>query len=227
MEKYTQSDFVARITITRTFPNQGSEQHYKSNIVIHQLFKGEPVKSISVYGRSDGKLRLSTSCDVFFEKGTEMVVYARKIDKGRYIFDSCSGFMIMTSPRRKNVDRELEMLNFLLKRRIAPNGKIHFGVDLSDKLGAFKGVSLHQRFAIFEITFTGNLSVDSVRTISGFNSALDSQLIEILKHSRWVTDRSGFDTNGNEVPPGSKLFFAFYYYPAEGNEQSFISEYDV
>lgn len=156
-----------------------------------------------------------------------MLVYARKVNTGHYIFDSCSGSMIVTSPRRKNVDRELEMLNFLQRRGIVPNNKLRFEVDFGDKLSAFKGESLHKSFAIFEITFTDNLTVDSVRTISGFHPALDSQLIEILKHSRWVTDRSGFDTIENKALPGSKLLFAFYYYPAEGIEQSFISEYDI
>lgn len=119
------------------------------------------------------------------------------------------------------------MLDFLKQRGIVTTSKIWYGVDLGERLNAFRGETLQKHFAIFEITFTGNLTVDSVRTISGFNPALDSKLIEILKHSRWVTDRSGFDTNGNKVPPGSKLFFAFYYYSAKGKGQSFIGEYDV
>lgn len=225
MEKYIQSDFVARVTVTQTFPNQGSAPHYKSNIVIHQLFKGDPVKSLSIYGSSDGKRR--SSCDVFFEKGTEMLVYARKADGGRYIFDSCSGYVILTSPRRNNQDRELEMLDFLKQRNIITTSKIRFGADLGERLAVFRGETLRKRFAIFEITFNGNLTVDSVKTITGFNPALDDKLIEILKQSRWVSDRIGLDANGNKVPPESKLLFAFYYYPAEGKYQSFIGEYDV
>lgn len=225
MEKYIQSDFVARVTVTQTFPNQGSAPHYKSNINIHQLFKGDPVKSLSIYGSSDGKRR--SSCDVFFEIGTEMLVYARKADGGRYIFDSCSGYVILTSPRRNNQDRELEMLNFLKQRNIITTSKIRFGADLGERLAVFRGETLRKRFAIFEITFNGNLTVDSVKTITGFNPALDDKLIEIIKQSRWVSDRIGLDANGNKVPPGSKLLFAFYYYPAEGKYPSFIGEYDV
>lgn len=224
MEKYVQSDFVARITITETFPNQGSALHYKSNIVIHQLFKGDAVKSISIYGSSDGKRR--TSCDLFFEKGTEMLVYARKADGGRYVFNSCSGYVLLTEPRRNNEERELEMLSFLKQNNIITTSKTQYGVDLSERLKVFQGEILKKRFAIFEITFAGNLTVDSVRTISGFNTALDNKLIEILKQSRWGSDRLGVDDNGNRVAPGSKLLFAFYYYPAEGKSQSFISEYD-
>ena len=147
MEKYIQSDFVARVTITETFPNQGSAAHYKSNIVIHQLFKGNPVKSISIYGSSDGKRR--SSCDAFFEKGTEMLVYARKADQGSYVFDSCSGYVILTSPRRNNQERELEMLDFLKQNNIITTSKTRYGVDLGKRLDAFRGVALKKAFCTF------------------------------------------------------------------------------
>lgn len=225
MEKYIQSDFVARVTVTETFANQGSAPHYKSDIVIHQLFKGDPVKSLSIYGSSDGKRR--SSCDVFFEKGTEMLVYGRKADRGRYVFDSCSGYVILTTPRRNSQERELEMLDFLKQNNIVTTSKTRYGVDLGKRLDAFRGETLKKRYAIFEITFNGDLTVDSVKTISGFSPALDSKLIEILKQSRWVSDRLGLDADGNKVSPGSTLLFAFYYYPAEGKEESFIGEFDV
>jgi hypothetical protein len=65
--KYLQSAFVALVTISETFPNHGAALHYKSNIVIHELFKGKSVRSILVEGSSDGKRR---TCDIFFKKGT-------------------------------------------------------------------------------------------------------------------------------------------------------------
>lgn len=225
MDKYVQSDFVARITITETLPNQGSAQYYKSNILIHELFKGAPVKSIAILGSSDGKRR--SSCDIFFKKGTEMLVYARKGDEGRYIFDSCSGYVVLTTSRRDHEKRELEVLELLKQKGIFPTSRTQYGADLGERLKAFRGETLTRRFAIFEVTFAGDLTVDSVTTVTGFDPALDEKLIEILKQSRWVSDRSGTDVNGHKVPPGSKLLFAFYYYPPEGAGQSFISEYDI
>nr|WP_295926642.1 hypothetical protein [uncultured Dyadobacter sp.] len=224
MDKYVQSDFVARITITETFPNQGQALHYKSNIVIRQLFKGTPVKSIAIMGSSDGKRR--SSCDIFFKKGTDMLVYARKTEGGRYIFDSCSGYVVLTKSGPYKEKRELQMLDFLKQKGISPTSRTQYGVNLNERLKAFRGETLTKRFAVFEVTFTGNLTVDSVATISGFNPALDEKLAEILKQSPWVSDRSGKDAHGNKIPPGSKLLFAFYYYPAEGSGSSFISEYD-
>lgn len=225
MEKYIQSDFVARVTITETFPNQGSALHYQSSIVIHQLFKGNLANAISIMGSSDGKRR--TSCDIFFEKGTEMLVYAQKSDDGRYIFDSCSGYVVLSKLRRGDEKRELEMLNFLQQRGIVTTNRTWYGVALAEKLKAFQGEMLTRSFAIFEITFTSNLQVDSVSTITGFYPDLDNKLIAILKESRWVSDRFGNDTSRNQVPAGSKLLFAFYYYPAEGKYPSFISEHDL
>src|SRR5690606_18539685 len=85
MEKYVRSDFVARVTIVKNFPNQDSSLHYKSNIAIKQLFKGNDVKSILIEGSSDGKRR--TSCDIYFEEGTEMLVYAYLNGSGQYTFN--------------------------------------------------------------------------------------------------------------------------------------------
>jgi hypothetical protein len=82
-------------------------------------------------------------------------------------------------------------------------------------------------FAIYEITFANDLHVDSVKTITGFSPELDNQLWSILKEARWVSDRVLIDGSKNAVPMGSKLFFGFYYYPGEGNDPSFISEWDL
>lgn len=224
MEKYIQSDFVARITITKNFPNKGSEFYYNSNIVIHELYKGRNVSSISVEGSSDGKRR--TSCDLFFEKGTEILVYAKKNEKGSYIFDSCSGYVVLNGPRKDIAKRELEILNFLKAKGITNTDKTRYGVHIGEeKLKAFQSESPPKDFAIFEISFSNDMKVDTITTVTGFYPELDDKLIKILKESRWVRNSYHTETTDSQGQRKNKLLFAFYYYPPEGKHRGFISEY--
>lgn len=223
MEKYVRSDFVAHITIIKNFRNLGSSYHYKSNIVIKQLFKGNNVKSVLIEGSSDGKNR--TSCDIFFEEGTEMLVYARLDGAGQYTFDSCSGYRVLTHPVDSGQDRELKMLDFLNQDKIKKTDKTLYGVNLHDKLARLKGIETNRTFAIYEITFGNELNVDTIKTVTGFNRELDENLISILKQASWVVTAS--PEKPRDKISGSKLLFGFYYYPALTGYESFISEWDL
>lgn len=225
MEKYVRSDFVARIVIAKNFPNEGSSLFYKSNITIKQLFKGKPVRSILIEGSSDGKRR--TSCDISFREGTEMLVYAWLDSTGRYVFGSCSGYRVLNRPGASGEARELAMLDFLDRNNIRTTDKTRFGADFGDKLTNLRGIDATRSFAIYEVTFARNLRVDSVRTLTGFTPQLDNDIVSILKGARWVSHRELIGGAKNEVPDGSKLLIAFYFYPAESRWANFISETDI
>lgn len=225
MDKYVRSDFVARVSIVKNFPNQGAALHYRSEIEIEHLIKGKNVKSILIEGSSDGKRR--TSCDIFFKEGTKLLVYARLDSTGQYIFDMCSGYRVLSDSAGKTQIREIQMLNFLDRHDIRATDKTFYGADLHDKLRKFHGIKTIPDFAIYEITFASNLHVDSVRTVTGFNAEIDIRLAEILQGARWVSDRILIDGKKNEVPSGSKLLIGFYYYPAQAADESFISEWDL
>lgn len=225
MDKYVQSDFVARIQIVKNYPNQGASLSYRSNIAIKQLFKGDPVKSILIEGSSDGKRR--TSCDIYFKEGTDMLVYARRLDSGQYSFNSCSGYCVLNKTRPATEMREIEMLEFLDKNNITLTDKTFYVANLHNKLETLTTTNISKSFAIYEITFTSDLQVDIVKTVTGFTPKLDSELTSILKKVRWRSDRILIDGQKNSVPPGSKLLLGFYYYPPERNHPGFISEYDL
>ncbi|WP_031530264.1 hypothetical protein [Dyadobacter crusticola] len=225
MDKYVQSDFVARVTIVKNFPNKGAALYYKSNIVISQLFKGNHVKSILIEGSSDGKRR--TSCDIYFKEGTEMLVYARLGRAGQYTFGSCSGYVVLTNSKVSGVARELEMLDFLKRSKIKTTDKTTYGADLHDELKTLNGIKVSKTFAIYEVTFANDLRVDTVQTVTGFNEEVDTRLKSILKEAHWVSSGALINGSIGAVSAGSKLLVGFYYYPAEGNNPSFISEYDL
>lgn len=226
-EKYMSADFVARARITKTYANNGSQLYYKSGIVIQELYKGNPVTSVLVEGSSDGKKR--TSCDIFIPKNTELLIYARKNGQGQYIFDSCSGYLILDKSRPSTEAREMAMLNSLRAKNINYTEKTSYNVRFDDLSKAFKGVTLDKSFGIYEVTFASDLRVKSVSIVDGFNPELDAQLIDLLKQSKWVSTAyvSEDIINRNRVREDSKLLVGFYYYKAEGRNESFIGEYDL
>ncbi|QRR01400.1 hypothetical protein [Dyadobacter sandarakinus] len=134
---------------------------------------------------------------------------------------------MLTKAKRSGEARELEMLDFLNRSKIKTTDKTFYGADLHDKTGSLTGNRLDKSFAIYEITFSKDLHVDTVKTITGFTPELDNQLGSILREAHWVSNRILIDGLKNTVPAGSKLLFGFYYYPAQGNDQSFISEWDL
>jgi hypothetical protein len=224
MEKYVHSDFVARVRIVKNYSNQGASLTYKSTVAIKQLFKGKMVKSILIEGSSDGKRR--TSCDIYFKEGTEMLVYARLDGSGKYIFNSCSGYRVITHSDRSAEKRELEMLDFLDRNNIRTTDKTQYGANLDDNLKNLRGIDATKSFAIYEVTFASDLRVDTVKTISGFTADLDEKLSLILRQAHWVSDGIFIDGMKKQVPAGSKLLFGFYYYAGQASFPSLISEWE-
>lgn len=231
-EKFTQSDFVAEAKIIKVYANEGEEEIYRADILIKNLFKGEKLTSIYIEGRSDGKK--GSSCSIFIEHNTELIIYARKKNSSLFSFGSCSGYLILnkegTNPKQTQ-ERELEMLNLLKEKEVNFTSRIWFAkkMGFSHELEKFKGVRLHKGYALYELIFTSNVSVKSIKLIRGFENQIDNELIEILKKADWlsVDMKSEYLTIRDHVPEDSKLLVAFYFYPGQKEEKSFISEYDL
>ncbi|MCH2194454.1 hypothetical protein [Kordia sp.] len=233
-EKYTQSDFVANVTILKIYPNQENEQGYRADIKINELFKGKPLKSIYVYGRSDNGI--GSSCDIHIPANTKLIAYARKNDSGKFGIGMCSGIMYLdysaiykkkTSKNKKELKRqirELEILKIFKSKNIKFTDKINYRekAKLHQELKKFNGIELEKNFGIYEIIFESNLSIRNVIEISGFKNSIDQELIEIIKKTEWTSfDKGVKDT----VPENSKLLIGIYYYPKEKGNPSFLSQY--
>jgi len=227
-EKYTQSDFVAIAKIVKVYKNEGAEMFYKADISISALYKGNRTSSIYIWGSSDGNSR--SSCDIFFPEGTELIIYANRRSKTDYIFGSCSGYVNLTT-KYNSKKREIDMLDSLKKLHINYTSKIRLGTgSFSGALEQFKGIKLDRTYGLYEITFSSELSVKSVRQIIGFGDEIDNKLIQMLEKSGWVSslhDSSAYEVIKNHIPDNSKHLVGFYFYPAEKGYQSFVSEYDL
>lgn len=123
-EKYTQSDFVANVTIIKIYPNQKNEQGYRADIKINELFKGDRLKSVYVYGRSDNGF--GTSCDIYIPENTNLIAYASKNKDGNFGIGMCSGLLYLNKRNLKRQKRELDILKMLKSKNIDFTDKINY-----------------------------------------------------------------------------------------------------
>ena len=161
-EKYVQSEFVANVTILKIYPNQKNEEGYKADIKINELYKGEKLKSIYVYGRSDN--RIGGSCDIHIPVNTKLIAYARKNRNGNYSIGKCSGIMYLdysaiyrkkTLKNKKELKRQIretEILKTLKEKEIFYTNKIYFRekAKLHKALEQFKGLNLIKRMVFMK-----------------------------------------------------------------------------
>lgn len=234
-EKFTQSDFVANVTITKIYPNQKNVKGYKADIKINQLYKGKNLKSIYVYGLSNNRIG-GSSCDIYIPAETKLIAYAKINKDGNYGIGMCSGIMYIDySPiyRKRTLkskkefekqNREIEILNVLKKQENLFTSKISFREKTKSykDLEQFKGIELDKKYAIYEITFNSDLTIKDVSIISGFRNAIDKKLIQIIKKTQWSSFNKGVK---DKVPDNSKLLIGYYYYKKEKGNPSFLSRW--
>ncbi|WP_297336078.1 helix-turn-helix domain-containing protein [Algoriphagus sp.] len=163
-EKFIRSDFVANVTILKIYPNKGNEAGYKADIQINELFKGENLKSIYIYGRSDNGI--GSSCDMYIPANTKLIAYAIKNRDGNFGIGMCSGIMYLdysgyykkktlkTESELKKQKRELEILQTFKSKNINHTDRIIYRekTNLTNELQQFKGIQLEKKFGIYEIT---------------------------------------------------------------------------
>ena len=93
---------------------------------------------------------------------------------------------------------------------------------LHKKLEQFKGIELEKDYGIYEITFSTELEINNVKKVSGFENSVDQKIIEILQTTEWTSFDNGLrDT----VPENSRLLVGIYYYKADKENPSFLSQF--
>ncbi|MDY0989424.1 hypothetical protein SOM12_18480 [Flavobacterium sp. CFBP9031] len=226
-EKYIESDFVAKIKIKKNYKNENSEELYKTDFIINELFKGEKIKALYVAGRSDQNA--GSSCSLFIPVNTELIVYARKNKDGKYIIGMCSGLLYLDKTNLKKQKRELEILKTFKSKKITFTEKINYreknyseSKNIGTDLEQFRGIEPNKEYGIYEITFDANLRIKNVSDISGFGNQIDQKLIEIIKKSKWSSNDNGIK---DKIPDNSKLLIGIYFYGKEKNNMSFLSTY--
>lgn len=224
-ESYIQSDFVANVIVTKIYQNKKNEQGYRADIIITKLFKGEYQKSIYIYGQSDNSTE--NSCDINIPTNTKFIVYAEKNKEGNYGVGYCSRRLNLTENNLKKQQLELKILETFIDNKIHYTSKIKYSEkgdfskpNIIRELQNLKGIELQNDFGFYEITFSSELTIKSVVTISGFNDLTDQKLINIFKNKSWESYDNGIK---NRVPQNSKFIIGIHYYRSQEKNSSFLS----
>ena len=224
-DKYMQSEIVAKVKIVNIYKNEDKSDVYRADIVIEDSFKGNlDLKSIFIIGKNDG--RIGNSCDIFIPKGTELIIYAKQNEYGQYVIGMCSGLVFLSkkvnSKEKKKICREIDILHILKERKINLTNKINFKNDgkINETLMNYEGVFSKKKFALYSIVFDKELNIVAVTEIETFDLSIDSQILEILKKSKWSSFVDGIK---NRIPNNTIFILGIYYYPNEGSNNSFFS----
>lgn len=121
-EKYIESEFVANVTILKIYPNEKNEKGYKANRKINEQFKGEQLKSIYIFGRSDNNI--GSFCDIYIRTNRDLVAYARKNKDENFGIGMCASILYLKNPSQKGQKRELEILKSFKAKDVNYTGKI-------------------------------------------------------------------------------------------------------
>lgn len=96
---------------------------------------------------------------------------------------------------------------------------------LSTTLEEFRGVPMKEKFALFEVGFHEDLKVKKVNILKGFGSEVDQKIVtSLLESTDW---RIQYSKDKFSVPKGTKKLIGVYYYEADDENPSFLSELDL
>lgn len=223
VDGFTSGDFVGRIKIIKVYPNQENDELYKADVEILEHFKGPKITSIFIAGRSDDKI--GNMCAVFYPEGSDLVVVASTDRNGKLRFGMCS-FKIDFKNNYRSDLRNLEVIRALSAYDNTFTGKFNsiISSNFSEFLKTRKGITLSEKFAIFEVTLDDRNNPSKIKIIKGFGEDLDAEIVNELYQSTW---KLLYYQESDEIMGPVKVIVPVYFYPAEGEDKSFVSIYAV
>jgi hypothetical protein len=234
MDYYGQSAFIATVKVTEVTPDrehrspEGDYHYLKVEVV--QLYKGKAVPFIRV------NMASNSSCAFEVLKST-WLIFASMGDNDVPVFGACSGSLQIDRdledaryPRaaanyKRSLELKQEVLSYLKKNeleKVNPYNLTLFDIGLH-KTNAFKGFDNQNRFAVYELDINEDLSIEKITALQSFDNPKLAQLFsEHLRINARVNT-----TFRKSIPTKTKLIVFYYYYPAVGNDLSFVSRIDV
>ena len=226
------SDFVATARILNVTPDPTDKDFHDLEIELIDLYKGEPVTKLKLNSV------LNSSCAFWTPENTTWLIYATKDKNGNLSFGECSGSRIVKPVFDKqkypfaeinyqcSIERELEVLAYLKKEGISPARNTLIN---DSYLGAcftvLRGIDLQQdHFALYSITVESQKGITGIKPLKAFNNQLlRDGVMKCLTENAKISER----VNLANLPEKSEVVLAFYYYPAERGNPSFISTFDL
>ena len=230
VHNFQKSAFVAKIKILKVSAPTADGEYQDANIEVLELYKGKKIRTIKIHAS------LNTDCNLMVDENTVWLVFAQINQSGILQFDLCSGSMQLDRKMNsidypnaqtnyiKEINNKIAVLQFFKLKHIADLNEYDLHLKYNDRLhDLFKGYEGEgQKNAVYQLTVEKDLSISKIKVLKEFdNQKLSKALLAYLKEKAKLNTR-----NISAIKKRTQLIVVYYFYPAEKEYQSFISEFD-
>ena len=230
VHNFQKSAFVAKVKILKVSKPTADGEYQDATIEVLELYKGKKITTIKIQSS------LNTDCNLIVDENTNWLVFAQINRSGILQFDLCSGSMQLDRKMNsidypnaqanyiKEINQKIAVLQYFKLKHISDLNKYDLHLKYNDRLhDLFKGYEGEsQKNAVYQLTVEKDLSISKVKALKEFdNQKLSKALLAYLKEKAKVNTR-----NISAIKKRTQLILVYYFYPAEKEYQSFISEFD-
>ena len=231
IDRYQKSEFIAKVKVTKVSEYNAENYYQNAEIEIINLFKGSKINNIKISNN------LRSSCGLYVPENSVWLIFAQIDNNGNLSFGYCSGskqidksmiskeYPNAEKNRKKSIELKLSVLKFLSSQNIEYTNEYNLRLTYSKACeNDFKGYELQKtKFAVYEITIEKDLTISTIKPLQEFdNKQLSEEILKCMKENLKVDNRKIF-----EIDNQTKVGMIFYYYEADKEYKSFISESDL
>ncbi|RYG12391.1 MAG: hypothetical protein EOO07_19130 [Chitinophagaceae bacterium] len=230
-ENIYSKDFIATAKILKINQDSSNQEYHEVEVELIELYKGVKVSKLKIWSAQ------MTSCSFYTPVGTTWLIFANYNKDKTLSFHYCSGsvqidriFDLAKYPQldknyASGINLKLDVLKFFRDKKLMPANKaqlkISYPSECFKKLKGFEG--LKRDFAIYECTVNEDMSISSVKEITGFNNKkLSAKFLSCIK-----SELRNNDSNTKSISKKTKQLLVYYYYPAEKTDKSFVTTFDL
>ena len=230
-DAYSSSELVADVTFTKVYPDLENKKSKYINVDLkyNEIFKGKVVKTIQVYGAifEGNKIYGSfTSCSLGAKVGQRMIIFMNKNEKGNLTLHYCDPKINYGKENRTQIvfEKSKDILRLIKAKNLITNTK-HFYANFGfsdetqkDDFESVKGLTVKNKFAVFEIILNSDGTFKNVMQLQAFESDKDEEIFQIIKKAKiMITPNYNFTED-------EKFTLIMFFYPKEKNNLSFVSQ---
>jgi len=230
VHNFQKSAFVAKVKILKVSKPTADGEYQDATIEVLELYKGKKITTIKIQSS------LNTDCNLIVDENTNWLVFAQINRSGILQFDLCSGSMQLDRKMNsidypnaqanyiKEINQKIAVLQFFKTKQIAQPNEYNLYLKYNERLhDVFKGYEDEsQKNAVYQLTVEKDLSISKIKALQEFdNQRLSKALLAYLKEKAKVNTH-----NISAIKKRTQLILVYYFYPAEKEYQSFISEFD-
>jgi hypothetical protein len=221
-EDYNDADFIAKVKVLKKYNNEPNSEFYKVDIEIENLYKGNSVESIYIYGlKENGQ---DSACHVVVDENERLVVYGKMNTKGLYSINMCPRILRLdnSSPlTQKRHEIQMDILTILKGKNY---GNFINSNHSEETLMFFREVGeikLKENFAIYELTFDNELDVKCVKNIKKFKHPINKKIKKFLKEKKWYLKRN---VDESLLKKKNKYFIVVYHNKKDDDGSGYLSQ---